>query len=110
MRSFLARRAGERREALAARREELEAAIPALVEILRRFGATRVWLFGSLVDGTIDERSDIDLAVVGLDPERYFDALGSLLMAAPASVDLVDLTSAPEGLARHVRTTGRLVS
>jgi predicted nucleotidyltransferase len=68
-------------------REELEKAIA----LLKEYGAREVYLFGSMARGDADERSDWDLAVRGLPPERYFTALGSLLESMTRSVDLVDL-------------------
>jgi len=65
-----AERARRRRQALAA-----EARLEArrLGDLLvRQFGATRVYLFGSLTqDGAFHERSDIDLAAEGLAPTSF---------------------------------------
>jgi predicted nucleotidyltransferase len=43
--------------------------------LCEEFGAKRVYLFGSLTDGTFHESSDIDLAVEGLASNLYFKAL-----------------------------------
>lgn len=59
---------------------QAEAAARLLVE---RFGVTRVVLLGSVALGKADERSDLDLAVEGLEPRRYFEALGALCDVAP---------------------------
>ncbi len=107
MRAYLQRREAERREAAALRAQRLRDAAPALARMLReRYGATRVWLFGSLAWGEPDARSDLDLAVEGLPTERYFSALGELLMSAPASVDLVRMEEAPAALVGRIREAG----
>ena len=88
----------------------LRQAIPAAAAMLRsRFGVTRVLLFGSLVTGDVHAESDIDLAVEGLAPERYFEALGELFRTLPANVDLVRLEEASSSLGDRIAAEGRLV-
>ena len=61
-------------------------------DVLRSdLGATRVLVFGSVVRGTMHESSDIDLAVEGLDPCRYFDALARVQGLGPFEVQLAPL-------------------
>ena len=62
-------------------------------EILRReFGATRVRLFGSLLDARrVRAESDMDLAVEGLAEGRYLEAVARLLDLSDFSVDLVQV-------------------
>ena len=44
--------------------------------LVEQFGARRVWLFGSLAHRNFAHtKSDIDLAVEALPPEKYFPAL-----------------------------------
>ncbi|WP_448572260.1 nucleotidyltransferase family protein [Trichothermofontia sp.] len=64
------------------------------------FGAERVVVFGSLLDETFHEASDIDLAVWGLPEADYYDAVGKLISLSRFSVDLVEAQRAsPEILA-----------
>ncbi len=57
-----------------------------------KFGAQKVYLFGSLVDGRFHQRSDIDLAVEGLEPRLYFKALSKVYdFSGGFEVDLVPL-------------------
>lgn len=60
------------------------------------FAASRVVVFGSLVDASrIHPRSDIDLAVWGVDPKLYFKAVAHLQDIDSAfAVDLVEPDSA----------------
>jgi predicted nucleotidyltransferase len=69
--------------------------------LVDRYGARRVWLFGSLARGDTRESSDVDVAVEGLDPMAYFPALADLTGLFDASVDLVEVERAsPSLLAR----------
>ena len=65
-------------------------------------------VFGSARDDSqVHERSDIDVAVEGLDPARYFDALVALHEAMPKGVvvDLVRIESAPPELVAAIKET-----
>ena len=75
--------------ALAARaREDL----PKAVEILKKYGAKRIVIFGSLCrTGQFHPGSDIDLAVEGI-PSRYFiRAAADLMMSMDWPIDLKPL-------------------
>lgn len=60
------------------------------VNILTESGCKEIYLFGSLVNGDFNERSDI-VAVRGINPVEYFKILGKLIMSLNHSVDLIDL-------------------
>jgi predicted nucleotidyltransferase len=64
------------------------------VRILKDEGCTEIYLFGSVATGETHVRSDIDLAVRGCPPGRFFHTLGRLMMELDHSVDLVNLDSA----------------
>jgi predicted nucleotidyltransferase len=103
-----------RRAALLARRDELAASalalVPALANICREYGANHVRLFGSLVTGRYGSRPDIDLAVDGLPPDRFFDLLAELqVRAAPIEVDLVDMPTASAELNASIEVQGQPV-
>ena len=61
------------------------------VAILREEGCTEVFLFGSAVEGWRHKNVDVEFAVRGCPKERFFHALGRLLMALNRSVNIVDL-------------------
>jgi predicted nucleotidyltransferase len=71
-------------------RQELETAIA----LLKGYGAQEIFLFGSMARGDMDEYSDWDLAVRGLPPAAYFNALARLMKILSRTVDLVDLDEA----------------
>ena len=72
--------------------EKAQAKLPTLCALLRdQFGAQRIRVFGSLVD---KDRytcwSDIDLAVWGVAPQRFYKALWALNDLSPdIKVDLI---------------------
>jgi len=61
---------------------------------LKQLGATKVVLFGSLLDESSDEQSDMDLAVWGLPENLYFKAVAQLQGIAGFEVDLVEAEDA----------------
>jgi len=95
------RREAERRRLLA------QAAVAA--GLLREcFGASQVWVFGSLLrPGGFDEASDIDLAVSGVIPERFFAAWAAATQVLDRPLDLVDLDDCQAGLRAAILKEGQ---
>jgi len=71
--------------------DEMRERIRRAAEALRQFGAREVYVFGSAAAGTLDDCSDIDMAVAGLPPEKYFKAMGAAGDILERQIDLVDL-------------------
>jgi len=67
-----------------------------------RFGATKVYLFGSLAKGLFWEDSDIDLAVEGMSLEQYLKALAELRVMDGIQLDLVHLDHCRPGLKERI--------
>lgn len=70
-----------------------------IAQIGRRLGAQRVVLFGSRARGDARPRSDVDLAVFGLPPDRYSafdDAIDRLPTLLAMDVVFVDASISPE--------------
>jgi predicted nucleotidyltransferase len=59
-------------------------------DIAQRYRVGRVLLFGSSVNDQADAR-DIDLAVEGLAPSRFFSFYADLIFSLSKPVDLVDM-------------------
>lgn len=82
--------------------------------LVSEFGASEVWLFGSLAravqqPGASDafhEHSDIDLAVDRIPGERYFTAVAEAMRLASRSVQIVELASCRPTLAKAIRQEG----
>ena len=72
--------------------------------LARRYGAAGVWLFGSSAKGRKPGR-DLDLAVEGLAPARFFQFLGELMLSVSKPVDLVSLQK-PSKLSALIRRDG----
>lgn len=67
-------------------------AVEAAAELGRRFGASQVWLHGSLASGTFHLRSDVDLAVRGISLDAVTNARAFLAERfADPSIDLLSL-------------------
>ncbi len=69
----------------------LSEAIRAAARVLREQGAREVYLFGSAATGRLHDGSDVDLAVAGLPPERFFRAMGLAADLLDRPLSLVDL-------------------
>lgn len=74
--------------------ERIEDLVQRGADLLRTAGAREVYIFGSMATGKANARSDIDLAVTGLPPERFFAAMARLESLFDRNVDLVDLDDA----------------
>lgn len=62
-----------------------------ILELARHYGVDKVYLFGSGADPQQQGR-DIDLAVTGIDPRRFFAFYGDLILKLSRPVDLVDVS------------------
>lgn len=61
-----------------------------IATLARRYGAATVWLFGSSA-GRRQQGRDLDLAVEGVAPARFFQFVGDLMLALSQPVDVVSL-------------------
>jgi len=84
-------------------RKQLERAVAAL----KAEGAREVYVFGSAAAGKLREGSDVDLAVSGLAPERFFEAMAEAEDALGRTLDLVDLDEATP-FTRYLKEEGEL--
>lgn len=66
------------------------------VQILRDGGVKEVYVLGSVAEGRAHPESDIDFAVRGCPPERFFKLQGRLLRELSRSSDLIDLDVDPD--------------
>lgn len=103
------RRCEQRRKSLDARQERAWKVAQRGAALLKdQFGAKRVAVFGSLLrPEQFYERSDVDLAVWGLDEQLYLKALARLLDLDPEiSVDLIEVEFAPTRLRAVIEQDG----
>ena len=87
--------------------DDLKDRIHTAAEALKAAGAREVYVFGSAATGRLREGSDIDLAVAGLPPERFLEAMGRAARALRRPVDLVDLDEA-NPFTEYLRRKGAL--
>lgn len=92
-------------------RERAQADARRIAAFLRAEGAQRVIGFGSAFapDRRFTPRSDLDVAVEGLPPERYFSALAQAQEMTRFPLDLRPLESALDYLRESVRKEGVLL-
>lgn len=76
----------------------LDSEIQRAVDILLRNGASEVYVFGSRARGDAALGSDLDLAVRGMPPERFYRAVGEACCALSIPVDIVDLDDSSPAL------------
>jgi predicted nucleotidyltransferase len=96
-----------RREAGAAHAARLRACLPQAAERLRKAGATRVVVFGSLAEAAAGPDADVDLAVEGLGAPDYFHVLADLMALFGTRVDLVRLEEASPSLSERIEAEGQ---
>ena len=75
--------------------------------ILREAGASEVFVFGSAARGEGRPESDLDLAVRGLPPEKFFSAMAAATLAVSVPLDLVDLDE-PNPFTEFLESEGEL--
>jgi len=71
--------------------ENLQTRIRDASAALKAAGAREVYMFGSAATGTMREGSDVDLAISGLPPEKFFMAMGAAGDILEHPFDLIDL-------------------
>ena len=90
------------------RQEALELAKKASGLLKKKFGATRVVIFGSLVDaGWFSPWSDIDLAVWGINPEVFYSAVAVVTGLSPFfRIDLIDVNDCKPSIRKTIEKEG----
>ena len=79
-----------------------------VARILLQAGAREVFLFGSAAHGKERAESDLDLAVRGLPPERFFVAMSAIAFAISVPFDLIDLDD-KNPFTNYLETEGELL-
>lgn len=87
--------------------EEIRNDINMAKNILLREGCKEIYIFGSIVDGSYTEISDIDIATVGLSKSKYFKVYGELLEKLNKPIDLIGLDFEND-FSRTLKETGKL--
>lgn len=96
---------------LAERKRRAWSAARRAAELLRvRYGAHRVWAIGSLATpDRFTPWSDVDLAMTGVPPASFYDAVGAVADLGGDvgfKIDVVDLDTCPIEFTRRVEAEG----
>jgi predicted nucleotidyltransferase len=97
------------KEALALRKEVAWSVARKAAKLLKqRFGATRVIIFGSLVnEDSFTRWSDVDVAAWGLAPDQTFQAIGAVMdLGDEVPVNLVDVNTCRPSLIKVIEKDG----
>ncbi|MBW4581534.1 MAG: nucleotidyltransferase domain-containing protein [Tildeniella nuda ZEHNDER 1965/U140] len=106
--SHHARKEQKQQQLLLRQQHGLQVAHQAAQLLKEKFGATRIVLFGSLLDlNRLHPQSDIDLAAWGLHEQDYLHAVSQLLDLSDFSIDLIEAEYAPPKLLKSIQDTGR---
>ena len=89
--------------------KELKDKLAKAVDYLKLNGCKEIILFGSLADGTFDEKSDIDLAISGLSPRKFFRAIVELMLIVDHKIDLVTLDYVSQEVEMRIREKGEVI-
>jgi uncharacterized protein len=87
--------------------EELQKIIGQAAAILKEEGAEEIFVFGSAAEGKLAEHSDIDMAVSGIPPERFYAAAGRIYGIGGRQFDLIDLDDTNE-FVEYLKREGKL--
>ncbi|MGR3175929.1 MAG: nucleotidyltransferase family protein [Candidatus Scalindua sp.] len=89
-------------------KEVLERELAKVVSLSKEFGAEKVLLFGSCLED-VESAQDIDIAVKGVKPEKFFEMYGRILGEVDSEVDLIPLEDTREHFAKRILEKGRLI-
>lgn len=79
-----------------------------IIRISKEYDAEKVFLFGSCLDET-ESANDIDIAVKGVNPEKFFEMYGKILGAVENEIDLVPIENIREHFANNIFENGKLI-
>jgi predicted nucleotidyltransferase len=77
--------------------------------ILRRYGAKKIILYGSLARGDYKSTSDIDLCYEGIPDYDYFRVLSECILQANRRFNLVDLKTAKGYFKNRILNEGKVI-
>ncbi|MEO1685287.1 MAG: nucleotidyltransferase domain-containing protein [Cyanobacteria bacterium J06631_12] len=80
--------------------------LPVIDATLRQYGATQIFVYGSLLTDRFSERSDIDIAVGGIPSGQFYPALAAVNEHCDRWIDLKPLESLDPHFWERVQTRG----
>ncbi len=88
--------------------DELRERLSMAAAALREAGAKEVYVFGAAARGELDEWSDVDIAVSGLPPSVFFEAMDRALDVLGREVHMISLDR-PNPFTDYLKQRGKLV-
>lgn len=79
------------------------------IEILKANGAKDIYIFGSIVNSKFNENSDIDIAVKGLEANKFYKVASILMFELENDIDLIDLDDNENRFSQMILETGGLL-
>lgn len=79
-----------------------------IVSLCRKYEVEKVLLFGSCVDD-IKHARDIDIAVKGINPRKFFEFYSKVYFAVNGEVDIIDLKDVSPYFAQCVYSRGKIL-
>ena len=78
-------------------------------KILKENGAKEVFIFGSIANGKFNEKSDIDIAVKGLEKKDFYKVASILMFELENEFDLIDLDDKDNRFSQMILNVGGLL-
>ena len=79
------------------------------IEILKENGAKEVFIFESIANGKFTVNSDIDIAVRGLESEKFYKVASILMFELENEFDLIDLDDKENRFSQMLLKVGGLL-
>lgn len=86
-------------------KEDIEKAI----KILKSYGATDIYIFGSIINGDFNDKSDIDIAIKGIAFSDFYKVASILMFELENEFDLVDLDDKNDRFSQMISEKGELL-
>jgi predicted nucleotidyltransferase len=85
-----------------------EAELSKIVTVSKEFHVDKIILFGSCLDN-VESARDIDIAVSGIDPKKFFKYYGRISAEIDGEVDIVDLDDMRQHFYNKIINQGRII-
>ena len=79
------------------------------IQILKDNGATEIFIFGSIAKGNINENSDIDIAIKGINAKDFYRVASVLMFELENKFDLIDLDDKENRFSQMLLKVGGLL-
>ena len=79
------------------------------IKILKDNGAKEIYIFGSIVNGSFNNNSDIDIAIKGLNESEFYRVASILMFELENEIDLIDLDDKENRFSQMLLKVGGLL-